>query len=111
MVPVDHEWVAVIADDLERTVVGSNQLALRLKFTLAFTLEQIERSGKVASDQIQVAVAVPIDGHGPSADDVDNPVVLLVFFFQGNEQRLLIRALERFGSLKRTVRFTPQDLK
>src|ERR1044072_7802059 len=110
MIPVDHERRAVITADLERAAVDSDQLALRLKFTFTFALEEKERSSEVAGDQIQIAVAVPIDSHGPGANDVYNPLIVLPRFLHGNEQRLVVGPLESFRLLERTVRLAPKNL-
>ena len=70
-VPVDDERVAVMARDPQRLVAGLDLLGLRLELALALPLEQVERAGEVADDQVEVAVAVPIDREGPRADVLD----------------------------------------
>ena len=61
--------------------------------------------GEIADDEVQVAVGVPIDGHRPGADVLDD--ILLI---GGNNQRFPVRAGQLGGLLERAVRQAPQDL-
>src|SRR5258708_2283100 len=80
----------------------------RLRQELAFTLalEKVERAGKVADDQIEIPVAVPVNREGPRADVLDP-----VFGFNGNDQRLAVRTVQHLGLFVGAVRLSPENLK
>src|SRR5262245_36534974 len=105
-VPVDDERVAVVALDPQRRAAGRDQLGLGRELALALPLEPVERAGEVAHDQVEVAVAVPVDGEGPRAD------LLGQFFFprRGDDEGLAVGPLQDLGLAERAVGFAVEDL-
>src|SRR5205823_5119396 len=60
-VPVDDERIAVMALDAQRHPAALDDFGLGPEPALALALEPVERAGEVAHDQVEVAVAVPVD--------------------------------------------------
>src|SRR5262249_5032887 len=75
-IPIDHEWVAVIALDLQRLFAGFDLVGLGQELAVSLPVEEVERAGEIADDQVEVAVAVPVDRERSGADIVD-PVIPL----------------------------------
>src|SRR5205823_1082428 len=67
-VPIDDKRVAVGALDSQGRAAGFDQLRLREELPLALPLEPVESAGEVPHDQVQMAVAVPVDGKRPRAN-------------------------------------------
>ena len=73
-VPVDHEGIAVMTLDLQGLITCLDLLRLRQELAFPLPLEEVERAGEVADDQIEMPVTVPVDREGAGADVLD-PVV------------------------------------
>src|SRR5262249_55873057 len=86
LIPVDHERVAVIALDPQRLPTALDELRLGPKLPLALTLEPVERPGEVAHDEIEVAIAIPIDREGPRADFLDELIGVFAVFDRNDER-------------------------
>ena len=104
-VPVDHERVAVITVDLQGLAIGLDLFGLRRELAFALSLEEVERAGEVADDEIEVPVAVPVDRERAGADVLGHlPTV------QGDDERFAVRALQDFRPTKCPVRLAVEDL-
>src|SRR5262249_41758183 len=64
-VPVDDERIAMPALDSQRLPAGLDDFGFGPEPALALSLEPVERTGEVAHDQIEVTIAIPIDGERP----------------------------------------------
>src|SRR5438067_934638 len=64
-VPVDDKRIAVIAFNLEWGIARLHLFGHWVEFPFALAFEEIKRAKKVADNQIELAIAVPIDGKRP----------------------------------------------
>src|SRR5262249_46246961 len=67
-IPVGDEWIAVMAFDSQGTLPRLHRFGFGFELAFPLSTEQVKRSVEVADDQIEVAVAVPVDGEWPGAD-------------------------------------------
>src|SRR5262245_1159717 len=105
-VDVHDERVAVGAGDLQRLAVRQDRLGLRGELALALALEPEERAREVADDQVELAVAVPVDREGAGADLVRQ----VLFPVARQQQHLAVATLERLRLPEGAVLLAVQHL-
>src|SRR2546423_767688 len=81
--PSARARVAVRPRDPQRRAARQDRFRLWRELALALPLEPVERAGEVTHHQVEVAVAVPVDGEGPGA----NLLRQLLVPFRGDEER------------------------
>ncbi len=101
-VPVDDERVAV----LERLAADHEHLRRRRELPLSLSLEPVEGASEVPHDQVQLPIAIPIDGERSRANLLGQPVIA----FGGNDERLAVRALQDFRLAKGPVLIAAEHL-
>ena len=104
-VPVDHEGIAVIID-AQGLAIGLDFFGFWQELTFALPLEEIEGAGKIADDQIEVTVTVPVYSERAGAG-----VLIRRLTFRGDDERFAVRPLQDFCPAKSPIFFAVQDLK
>src|SRR5262249_6886522 len=100
-VPVHDERIAMRPFDLD-----GQSLRFRRKFPVAFSREQIERSGKGADHEIELAISIPIHRERSRADVFG----LVSPTRDGNDERRPVRALQNLRRFEFAAGLSPKNL-